>query len=297
MAFRFQRGEPLADAFRRVATEEVRRAREGLASKDAERGKAIHNARRGFKRMRALLRLAKPGLGSAFEAENHRWRDAGRLLAPSRDAAVLLDSFDGCARRFGRSLDDRDRQRLREGLEGELAADLDGKRIRSAVRTTLAVLDRAEGELAQVAWPASLDDVLEGFRESQSRLRKAWRSASDRSDEDALHDWRKRLKDRATQIDLFSDFLDDELRFLGKETKKVGEVLGNEHDLAILNARLAGLRSGEHKHDAASLLIDRINERRETLRRRALRMGPELSSQAPNAFARHMKRRLGAFAQ
>ena len=99
MTWRFEPGEPLSDAFRRVAGEEVARIRSGLAD-DIDHAKAVHQARQGFKRLRALTRLGKPALGSAFDEENRRWRDAGRLLAGSRDNTVLLQSFDRFAQQL-----------------------------------------------------------------------------------------------------------------------------------------------------------------------------------------------------
>jgi hypothetical protein len=64
---------------------------------------AVHQARRAFKKLRALVRLGRPSLGASFTRENHRWRDAGRLLSASRDATVLLGSFDRMAREAGLS--------------------------------------------------------------------------------------------------------------------------------------------------------------------------------------------------
>ena len=94
MTWRFEPGEGLQNAFRRVAAEEIARVRSSLGAPDADRNAVIHEARQGFKRLRGLTRLAKPQLGADFDAENRRWRDAGRLLSGSRDITVLLETFD-----------------------------------------------------------------------------------------------------------------------------------------------------------------------------------------------------------
>ena len=77
MAWRFEPGEDLKKAFRRVAEEEIASVRAGLAG-EADRASAIHEARQGFKRLRALaglrhLRLAdasrrRTGVGATPDA-------------------------------------------------------------------------------------------------------------------------------------------------------------------------------------------------------------------------------------
>ncbi len=57
---------------------------------------AVHAARKDLKKLRALLRLARAGLGEeTFVRENTALRDAGRALSAMRDAQVLVQAFDG----------------------------------------------------------------------------------------------------------------------------------------------------------------------------------------------------------
>ena len=107
--------------------------------------------------------------------------------------------------------------------------------------------------------------MREGLRASQSRLRKAWRRARDDGGEARMHDWRKRLKDRTTQVEFFSDGVDEQLKSFCKQTKKLGEVLGEEHDLAVLNERLIALQSRVHPHHGLKALLGRIERRRSKL--------------------------------
>ena len=131
MAWRFEPGEGLRKAFRRVSAEEIAKVRAGLRGPEADRDKAIHEARQAFKRLRALVRLAKPPLGSDFAAENRRWRDAGRLLSGSRDTTVLLQSFDKLHRRLGGKVPAQAVKRLRSRIAkteaGNGADDIEAK--------------------------------------------------------------------------------------------------------------------------------------------------------------------------
>ena len=54
----------------------------------------MHQARKRFKELRALLRLVREPLGARFKLDNRRLRDVGRRLAESRDAAAMLESWD-----------------------------------------------------------------------------------------------------------------------------------------------------------------------------------------------------------
>ena len=55
----------------------------------------VHAARKALKQARAALRLLRPCLDAAvYRRENLALRDAGRALAPLRDARVLLDAAD-----------------------------------------------------------------------------------------------------------------------------------------------------------------------------------------------------------
>src|SRR5262245_44083642 len=93
MAFRFKLNEPVQKAFRRIGLEQIERAeRELSAGENAE--VATHETRKCIKRVRALLRLGRPGLGdTVYRAENARMREIAALLAPARDSDVLVQTL------------------------------------------------------------------------------------------------------------------------------------------------------------------------------------------------------------
>jgi hypothetical protein len=92
MAYRFKLSEAFDDGVRRIGLQQIDRVVEQLNSAD-DTATSIHTTRKGLKRMRALLRLARPGVGEhVYRAENARYRDIGRLLAEARDRKVLMDT-------------------------------------------------------------------------------------------------------------------------------------------------------------------------------------------------------------
>lgn len=284
MAWRFEPGEELRDAFRRVATEEIAKVRAGLSAPHPDLETAIHEARQGFKRLRALVRLAKPQLGSDFTVENRRWRDASRLLSGSRDTTVLLQTFDKvtakCDGKLPASKSRKLRARIASNAGKNGAADLEPH-----IREVLVLLDEADGAVARLNWPGSAGALLKGLRKSQGRLRKYWKKASATTEADALHSWRKSVKDQAAQLRLFRQATPGKVRARRNDEKAAGELLGDEHDLWLLSVHLCAEAAPSELAAAREVLVAEIEKSRKALRERAFRKGKAFSSESAKSFA------------
>ena len=88
MAWRFEPGEGLRKAFRRVSAEEIAKVRAGLNGPEADRDKAIHEARQAFKRLRALVRACQAAARLGF-------RRREPAVAGRGPAALRLARYDG----------------------------------------------------------------------------------------------------------------------------------------------------------------------------------------------------------
>ena len=284
MVWRFEPGEGLRKAFRRVCAEEIAKVRVGLSGPEDSRDKAIHEARQAFKRLRALVRLAKPPLGSDFAAENKRWRDAGRLLAGSRDTTVLLQCFDRLVEESGDACSARAAKRLRSRI-AKNGANGAGDDLDANLREVLALLDEAETSVAELDWPNSKRALLHGFHRGQKRLRRDWRAACDGAEAEALHSWRKRVKDQAAQLRLFRRIVPAGFRARIGAEKETAELLGNEHDLWLLCEKLRGTTLPSDLSEVRDKLLKKIENHRDALRKEAFKKGEEFSSQKAGAFA------------
>ncbi len=287
MTWRFEPGEALGDAFRRVAAEEIAKVRACLTDPAQDRARAIHEARQGFKRLRALLRLAEPSLGAAFCDENRLWRDAGRQLSGCRDQTVLQESFNRIVAGCRGGLPEEALAVLRVHLAGDgggpTASDVD-----EHVRVAVALLDNADKRVADLNWPAASEPLRKGLKRSQSRLRKNWKAARKASEPSALHDWRKRVKDQAAQLRLLRKISPSGFRSRLSDEKKTAELLGEEHDYLMLEARLLAAALPADATAACDTLFGEITKRRKALRNAALKLGRNFSSQKPKAFAREL---------
>jgi len=107
----------LCDGVRRVAAELLDHSCHVLTSSSVEQAEAVHEFRKNCKKMRGLLRLVRPALGSAYPQENSWYRDIARELSGARDAQVLVHTVDAlhhdCSHQQARAA----LEKLREKLE------------------------------------------------------------------------------------------------------------------------------------------------------------------------------------
>ena len=115
MTYRFKLQEPIAQGVRRIGLEQIDIAAAKVASK-YDIPTAIHDARRCLKRLRALLRLIRPGLAEAlYRREAERLVGMGKLLSGARDHFVMQQTLAKLESRFG-VVPDGGAERLRKLL-------------------------------------------------------------------------------------------------------------------------------------------------------------------------------------
>ena len=266
-------GESLSGGLKRVLLGEIVTAREALADPTIEREEAVHRVRRRLKRARSLLSLLEevPGSNRADRAEQAR--DAARLLAGARDADVLvrearriLARAEGATVAAAGVMVDR-LEREREEAHRDLPAlDVVAGRLRACEADARSLPDRFEaGRL-----------IAEALLATYRRGRRDWRELGEGISIEAMHDWRKRVKRRRHLSALVPIETPVTTRAIQRDLEDLGEILGDEHDLAVLEARLhrdGGLLRPREGSDAVADIVAR---RRRKLTRKALELGEEL---------------------
>lgn len=94
MSYRIRPGKPLTGEVTRVAENQYARAIEVLRDRPDGPYEAIHDARKGFKRLRGLFRLVRGPAPDFYASENARLRDIARTLSVVRDATALVEALD-----------------------------------------------------------------------------------------------------------------------------------------------------------------------------------------------------------
>jgi hypothetical protein len=104
MGYRLEADEPFPKGIKRIAREQLDRAVQQLTEAE-DRDEAVHEARKHFKKIRAVLRLVRDEIGEeVYKPENVCYRDAGRELAPVRDSFVKVETLDVVRARFAETL-------------------------------------------------------------------------------------------------------------------------------------------------------------------------------------------------
>lgn len=242
-AFRIPADVDFETGFRKTVMEPATDAVRLLERYELDPAKAIHETRKDLKKLRAAVRLLRHHGGEEFHAsEGVRLRDAGRLLASARDAEVKLGTLASLRLREvlpvdGAVLDqwaaalERDRDELIHRLDDPtVAVGSSG----AAVRSMEAVIDECQGV---AAWPVNglrIESVLAAVARERARGITAMERVAAGGDDEAVHDFRKRIKDLWHHLDLLCDVLPAVADEHVLAAHDISDLLGDHNDLAVL---------------------------------------------------------------
>jgi CHAD domain-containing protein len=287
--------EPLGEAIRRLCVSCVGRAIDGLTDADAPDA-GVHSARKAMKRVRAGIRLVRDEVGHwRYRQENVVLRDTARAVAPVRDSAVLVQTLDRLADEYGASLTPGAWDGLRQLLvDRHTWASHRVLRDSEALVRLLTTLRTARRRYA--AWPVvpadgrpgeiadSFEVIAPGIRRVYRRGRRAMAIAEARGTEEGFHQWRKRVKYLRHQVEFLETLWPELLRATSTELDRLGETLGFEHDLFVLESVAGDEPGAVLDRSARRLLLAVIHHERHALQRDALTIGTRLYAEQPDAF-------------
>ena len=284
MTFGIQSSESLLEGLRREVDDQVRSALDEL-SRPTDLGGAIHGCRRTLKRARALLKLARPALTSdAYVQGKLAMRDAGRCVAPLRDADVLVETARSmCGQRPNTLFHPAWAQLLEELEEPRDAlfatAAKDGAAL-SGARDLLQSIDIAwpeagepdDGELLRTGLAAS-------YRSVRAHAERATASGWDAS---AHHELRKKSKDLRHQLEFLSPTSPETLVPMAEAFHRLTDLLGDANDLAVL-ATCAWVAPSGSRARRSRVLPD-LDDRRESLLQEAGSLSARLLAESVADF-------------
>jgi CHAD domain-containing protein len=292
--YRLHEGEFLPDGIRRIARGQLDYASDALGkAPDRKIGEAVHETRKSFKRLRALVRVARAPLGdNRYRKENTDYREAGRLLSGVRDSKVLIDTLDGLNERAADEITPEATAELRSALgdEHERALEtLKGDNI--AVESVLAKLKTARRRTARWTFDADgFDALTPGIERIYRRGRNRMRAVCDESSTENLHELRKRVKDLWHVTQIVGPASPKQLKKLGKRTHRLSDLLGDDHDLAVLRDYVETHPQCVRDDETRLALLALIDRRRQALQQDALKLGKRIFKRKPKRFVRALER-------
>jgi CHAD domain-containing protein len=274
MSFAFAKGEDPGEGTRRLAHVGSLLALDLLEG--SAPGDPVHETRKILKRLRALVRLCADPLGKkAVRAADRPLHDAADLLAPMRDSAIVRATFDALAKRK-QPPPNRDEVRALLPEPKPLGPDA-AHDAATAIRTFDGLVDEwSFGGKGFALIERGLHDAYRDGRHALARVHDAWSP-------DHVHELRKRAKDLRFDVELIANGWPVLLEPFAKVIDDLGELLGEDHDLAVL---------GDHLRGSGGALIepwlDAIEHRRHKLRKRALPLARRIYAEKPPAFVERM---------
>lgn len=289
MAYRLKLNEPIDDAFRRIAAEQIDTAIHELAD-GKDRVAAVHETRKVLKRIRALLKLVRSGLPrEVYKHENVRFRDIARSLAGTRDRDVLRATAARLAE--GASAKARKTAAALTSDHGDDAEDAPGA-AKPAVREAIDALEKARTDLATLRFDKKgFSVVRRGLKASYRAGRSAMHEVLDEHHDEEFHEWRKGVQAHWRQMQLLTRAWPGVFEARAALAKEISELLGEDHDLAVLIDRLAAHVMEQGEDSGGVELIAAARLRQEVIRRELRPKGNALYAESPAEFVD----RIGAY--
>ncbi|MGI9621218.1 MAG: CHAD domain-containing protein [Acidimicrobiales bacterium] len=288
MSYQFDPAADVGVEIIRVGTERIDDALErleGLAGASRfEIEESVHQVRKRCKELRGLLRIVRDPLGPDFRRINDLVRDAGTQLGSIRDAHAVLATFDDLRATVGP--DDRRLDIVRAHQETEATAatksvvagdprlDRAGRRLR-----------KARKYLSRISIEDDFASLREGvnltYRQGRKRLRVVENDATDTS----IHELRKAVKNMWYQLRLLEAAAPSLLAPAIDTLDDVAAALGDDHDLAVLAAKLEGDPQAYGGAKAVRRTTRLARAQQADLRRRAGRLAKTIYAERPDQFA------------
>ena len=289
--FHLKGGESVRNGIKRIVTEQLTAAIDHLSRSEAALEEPIHEVRKSVKRLRAVLRLMRPVLGSAYREENAALQEVGRTLSPVRDAHALIETFDELTEKYRKEVGDYHQSRLRRTLlahRQEMENEFDRDR-----QMPQLVEDLKQIGLRAESWPYGKADIrllADGVATTLERGCKNYQHAYAEALPENFHDWRKRAKDLRYQLTLLEKLWPEVFAgFLGA-AKKLEELLGMDHNLVVLRDTILKRTDVVDSDEEIRVLLLLIDTYQRELRIKAEGLGSRIYNEKPKQWRRRVER-------
>ena len=203
---------------------------------------SVHKARKHIKKLRALLRLIRGKLGhQVYHRQNAALRKIARALSGARDSTIRLKTLAALRRSHPAQISKNDflvvKKVLLRAQKGQLRALKSSKIFRKPN------LKRLKHEFKRLKINSIKARNLQlGLGKTQNRFIDASQQAKLAPNDKTIHQWRKRTKDLLYQSCFLENLSRDFFIRQAKWLKKLGEYLGDAHDLAMLETKIAAMK-------------------------------------------------------
>ncbi|NJL87602.1 MAG: CHAD domain-containing protein [Leptolyngbyaceae cyanobacterium SM1_1_3] len=269
MSYQLTAKEPLPDGIKRIVREQLDKAIAQLSDRVADAPEAaIHDARKRFKKIRAVVRLVRSELReSVYQREHSCFRAAGQKLAEVRDAQVRINTLEALTEHFSDILEPEAFSSVHQALDAYSEATQ--HYIVAEENATEAVLSELQVARDRIeTWTLKHNDwsALEpNFKQTYKRGLKAFQIAYKKKTPENMHEWRKRVKYLWYDLSLLKPLWPDLMKAWATEASTLADCLGNDHDLAVLRQFILSQPKRLKGNSQLEVLITLIDHRQAEL--------------------------------
>jgi hypothetical protein len=234
------------------------------------------------------MRLAISEIGKKQHAREDRCvRRIGRLISDLRDAQVRLQTLLQLREETEKDPGNTAFPRIEELLL--LERESFSAAFAGWQKQAIPQLERTQARLSN--WPLeNLDwkQVCRAVAKVYDRGQRGLAKAIDHPDPENFHAWRKRVKDLWYQLRILQPLNRVVLTEVARDAEVLGELLGREHDLNFLWARLEKECGDEALHGELTQVQKLVRRKGKNLRRNALELGRRFYAEPRKSFGKRI---------
>jgi len=278
-------GEKLSELIsRQVGKVEYYSAEESIAP-----NLAVHEMRKSFKRLRALLRFYRNPNAGPVEKTGKKIRNFGRKLSPLRESWVNMDLFEsslaGVAdipgkklRKTGRALKFKNQELVTERFHsGEIC---------ESIRSCIAGI---EPKLDEWGSGITLKEIVGEIGSNHLKCYTRFEKMPDDYPAEKLHSLRKQMKRLYYQLDFLWQLQPGTCREKTEQLDLINDQLGADHDFHVLLRELISPEYGFNKKETVLLekYVSRLRAENLVVLRLRLK---EFFAESPDRFDQELER-------
>src|SRR3954453_22589290 len=288
MSFCLKLRERLPQGVKRIFREQIDAALHACQSPAKQRGVTVHEVRKHLKKLRAAMRLAVGAVGKTCHANEGRCvRKMGRSVSDLRDAQVRLQTFH----RLRDNAAKNSREQFLPRTEELLALERESFSAAFAGWQKEAIPQLENMKARLMAWPVdglNWKQICQAVCKIYRRGQRALTKVIDDPEPEKFHAWRKRVKDAWYELRILQPLNRTVLEEMAHDAELLGELLGSEHDLNFLWARLERESADEALANELWQLQKLITTGCKRLRRDVLELGRRFYAEPSKAFGKRI---------
>jgi hypothetical protein len=289
VAYQLTIGRPLEEELRRIADGQLAAALHEIRTHpNKKRREAIGAARRHVKRVRALLRLAHPGLHGVGAATRRHLRCVNLMFGPVSDATAIAATWAEIAQRYRHLLPRHALAVLRVELERQRVVADHWAGCDPVLRTAARMLSIERKKVTDWRLTRSgFAAIAPGLEENVRAARRAMKRCQTEPDFENYHLWRSYVKTWWLQVRLLQERCGDGLAVDRERLELLDGVLGQCHDCAMLEKAVRSFTALPRQELARCLRV--LHTHQAALRARAQELGRQIHVEHPRPFVRRVK--------